>query len=96
MLVKDGMGNLGDLVEKHSQLKLAYDNGTIVYFYSDDYEASEVITRFGNIEPINIKSEPYEAVVNAEGYNSHISAGHIKTECFFAYRAGVWVANFLT
>lgn len=47
----------------------------IVYFYSDDYEDSEVITRFGTIEPINVSSEPYEAVVNAEGYRFHILSG---------------------
>lgn len=54
----------------------------VVYFYSDDYEDSEVIPRFGNIEPINVSSEPYEAVVNAEGYSFHILCGSYQNGMF--------------
>lgn len=54
----------------------------VVYFYSDDYEDSEVIPHFGNIEPINVSSEPYEAVVNAEGYSFHILCGSYQNGMF--------------
>lgn len=54
----------------------------VVYFYSDDYEDSEIITRFGNLEPIHISSEPYEAVVNAEGYSFHILCGSYQNGMF--------------
>lgn len=50
----------------------------VVYFYSDDPEDSEVLQKQGQIEPIRLEAEPYEAVVNAEGYSFHILFG---TQC---------------
>ena len=47
----------------------------VVYFYSEDPEDSEVIQKQGQIEPIRLETEPYEAVVSAEGYSFHILFG---------------------
>lgn len=47
----------------------------VVYFYGDDLEDSEVIQKGGQIEPIRLEGEPYEAVVSAEGYSFHILFG---------------------
>lgn len=47
----------------------------VVSFYSNDPEDSEVIQKQGQIEPIRLESEPYEAVASAEGYSFHILFG---------------------
>lgn len=47
----------------------------VVYFHGDDCEDSEVVKKDGRIEPIQIKQEPYEAVVSAEGHRFHILFG---------------------
>lgn len=55
-------------------MKLPYQY-PVVYFYDEDYEDSEVFQKEGYIEPINIEKEPYEAIVQAEGYSFHILFG---------------------
>ena len=47
----------------------------VVYFNGDDYEDSDVINKAGQIELLQISQEPYEAIVNAEGYSFHILFG---------------------
>ena len=47
----------------------------VVYFNGDDYDDSEVVNKKGQIEPLQIEKEPYEAIVNAEGYSFHIVFG---------------------
>lgn len=48
----------------------------VVYFYGDDLEEDRVVTqREGYIKPINIRTEPYEASVSAEGYEFHLIFG---------------------
>ncbi len=47
----------------------------VMYFYDHDFEESEIIRRKGRIRPIQVKKEPYEAEVLAEGYSFHLIFG---------------------
>lgn len=62
----------------------------VVYFNGDDYEDSDVINKAGQIELLQISQEPYEAIVNAEGYSFHILFGSKTGETSCAFRAGAW------
>lgn len=47
----------------------------VVKIYGDDPEDMEVIKKDGQIQTIKTESEPYEAVVSAEGSRFHIIFG---------------------
>ena len=47
----------------------------VVHFFGDDLEDSEKVEKEGQIRLIQTSSEPYEAIVNAEGCSFHILFG---------------------
>jgi hypothetical protein len=53
---------------------LTYDY-PVVYLYDDDYNDSEVLIQRAEIKPIQLDRQPYEAVVNANGFSFHIIFG---------------------